>query len=193
MAKAKTKPKTNRTAPKKPAKVGRPTKFTPETRSKILLALGQGNTYEASALYGGVGYSIFREWMKRGEEETEGEFSEFFKAVKKAEAEAEIHSIARIRSAASGQRVLIAETVRVTPEGEQGTERNYQYAPPQWQADAWFLERRKPQDWARRERHDVSQTTVNIDWDTLTDDELQRIAAGEQPAAVLADRGKQTA
>lgn len=150
----KAKPKPKQAAPEKPAKVGRPTKFTPETRSKILLALGQGNTYEASALYGGVGYSIFREWMKRGEEEAEGDFSEFFKAVKKAEAEAEIHSIARIRSAASGQRVLIAETVRVTPTGEQVTERKYQFAPPQWQADAWFLERRKPQDWARRERHE---------------------------------------
>lgn len=167
---------------------GRPTKFTPETRQKILTALTNGNTYEASAQYGGIGYAIFRQWLKRGEEEAEGEFLEFLEAVKKAEAQAEVASIARIRSAASGQRVIKSETVRVTTDGEQITEREYQYVPPQWQADAWFLERRKPQDWARRERHEVSQTSVNINWDDLTENELERIASGESAASVLADR-----
>lgn len=180
--------------PAKPHKAGRgrPTKFTPETRQKILTALSNGNTYEASAQYGGVNKDTFREWIKQGEADaaagTASEFSEFSDAVKKAEAQAEVASIARIRSAASGQRVIKSETVRVTPDGEQITEREYQYAPPQWQADAWFLERRKPQDWARRERHEVSQTSVNINWDDLTENELERIAAGESAASVLADR-----
>lgn len=148
--------KSAKKTPAKPRKIGRgrPTKFTPETRQKILTALSNGNTYEASAQYGGVTYTLFREWIKQGEQETEGEFLEFLEAVKKAEAQAEVASIARIRSAASGQRVIKSETVRVTPDGEQITEREYQYVPPQWQADAWFLERRRPQDWARRERHE---------------------------------------
>ena len=39
-----------------------------------------------------------------------------------------------------------------------------------------------------RERYEVSQTSVNINWDDLTENELERIAAGESPAAVLASR-----
>lgn len=39
-----------------------------------------------------------------------------------------------------------------------------------------------------RERYEQTTTNLNIDWNDLTDDELARIAAGEQPARVLADR-----
>lgn len=129
MTKAKAKAK------KKPAKkrivraVGRPSKFTPEVRNRILTAIRNGNTYEASAHYGGVSYDTLREWIKRGQEETAGEFSEFFEAIKSAEAKAEVESVALIRQAAQ--------------EG-------------QWQAAAWFLERRKPSEWGRKDRHEVS-------------------------------------
>ena len=109
--------------------VGRPSKFTPEVRNRILTAIRNGNTYEASAHYGGVSYDTLREWIKRGQEETAGEFSEFFEAIKSAEAKAEVESVALIRQAAQ--------------EG-------------QWQAAAWFLERRKPSEWGRKDRHEVS-------------------------------------
>lgn len=39
-----------------------------------------------------------------------------------------------------------------------------------------------------RDRYEVAATNVNVNWEDLTDDELARIAAGEQPAKVLADR-----
>ena len=64
----------------------------------------------------------------RGEEDESGDFLEFVEAVKKAEAEAEVESVALIRrSAQDGQ----------------------------WQAAAWFLERRKPSDWGRKDRHEI--------------------------------------
>ena len=136
--------------------IGRPTKFTPDVRTRIIAAIRNGNTYEASANYGGICYSLLREWIVRGEQEHAGDFSDFVDAVKKAEAEAEVGSVARIRAAASGQRVLLSETERITPEGEKIIERKFQYAPPQWQADAWFLERRKPSDWGRKDRHEIT-------------------------------------
>ncbi len=139
--------------------VGRPTKFTENVRNRIIAAIRNGNTYEASASYGGVAYDTFREWIKRGQDEATGEFFEFSDAIKKAEAEAEVESVALIRrSAQDGQ----------------------------WQAAAWFLERRKPSDWGRRERHEV--TNLNINWDDLTENELERIAAGEDAATVIASR-----
>ena len=160
MAKKSVKPKV-KPKPRIVRAVGRPTKFTPDVRTRIISAIRNGNTYEASANYGGVSYDSFRGWLKRGEDDADGEFFEFFNAIKKAEAEAEIESVALIRrSAQDGQ----------------------------WQAAAWFLERRKPSDWGRRDRHEVAQTNLNINWDDLTENELERIAAGESPAAVLASR-----
>lgn len=108
---------------------GRPTKFTHDVRTRIIAAIRNGNTYEASANYGGISYDSLRGWLNRGEDEAEGEFFEFFNAIKKAEAEAEVESVALIRrSAQDGQ----------------------------WQAAAWFLERRKPSDWGRRDRHEIT-------------------------------------
>jgi len=156
-AKSKKKPAKHRT----PRTLGRPTKFTPDVRARIISAIRNGNTYDAAANYGGVTYSIYREWMKRGEDEGVGDFFDFFEAVKKAEAEAEVESVALIRRSAK--------------EG-------------QWQAAAWFLERRKPSEWGRRDRHEVSQTSLNINWDDLTENEMERIANGESPASVLASR-----
>lgn len=156
MTKAKAKSK------KTPAKkrivraVGRPSKFTPDVCNRILSAIRNGNTYEASANYGGVDYTTYRLWINRGEDEGEGEFFEFAEAVKRAASSAEVESVARIRAAGSGQRVLLSETERETPDGKKVIERKYQYAPPQWQADAWFLERRKPSEWGRKDRHELS-------------------------------------
>ena len=39
-----------------------------------------------------------------------------------------------------------------------------------------------------RERYEVAQTNLNINWDDLTENELERIAAGEDAATVLASR-----
>ena len=187
MAKKAVKPKV-KPKPRIVRAVGRPTKFTPDVRARIISAIRNGNTYDASANYGGISYSLLRQWIVQGEQDQSGEFLEFVEALKKAEAEAEVGSVARIRAAASGQRVLLSETERVTPTGETILERKYQYVPPQWQADAWFLERRKPSEWGRRDRHEVSQTSLNINWDDLTENEMERIANGESPASVLASR-----
>ena len=54
-------------------------------------------------------------------------YQEFRAAVEKAEADAEVRNVAIIQKA----------------------------APETWQAAAWWLERRRPQDWARTERLDL--------------------------------------
>lgn len=112
-----------------PRTLGRPTKFTPDVRARIISAIRNGNTYDASANYGGISYSLLRQWIVQGEQDQAGEFLEFVEALKRAEAEAEVESVALIRrSAQDGQ----------------------------WQAAAWFLERRKPSEWGRRDRHEIS-------------------------------------
>lgn len=39
-----------------------------------------------------------------------------------------------------------------------------------------------------RERYEVAQTNLNINWDDLSENELERIAAGEDAATVIASR-----
>lgn len=50
----------------------------------------------------------------------------------------------------------------------------------------FLLKSHKPERY--RERYEAVTTNVNIDWDDLTDDELAKIAAGEHPTTVLANR-----
>ena len=52
----------------------------------------------------------------------------------------------------------------------------------------FLLKAHKPDRY--RDRIETTATNLNVPWDDLTNDELARIAAGEQPARVLADRRK---
>lgn len=52
----------------------------------------------------------------------------------------------------------------------------------------FLLKAHKPEKY--QEKYQVAQTSLNINWDDLTEDELAAIAAGENPAAVLSRRGR---
>lgn len=101
--------------------MGRPSKLTPEAQQRIAQAIEVGATYELAAQYGGVHYDTFRRWMERGEQAKSGAYFEFYEAIKQAEGKAAIKWLALIDKAA-------AET---------------------WQAAAWKLERRYPEDYGR--------------------------------------------
>lgn len=101
--------------------MGRPSKLTPECQARIVQAIEVGATYELAAGYGGISYETFRRWMDAGEKAKSGIFRAFFEAIKSAESKAAIKWLALIDKAA-------ADT---------------------WQAAAWKLERRYPQDYGR--------------------------------------------
>lgn len=123
--------------------MGRPTKLTPDVKRRIVTAIKQGATYKLAAKYGGVHYDTFNEWMKQGEQDSEGEYSEFSDAVKKAEGEAAVKWLKVIDAA-----------------GKES-----------WQAMAWKLERRYPQEYGRQiQEHtgpeggpiQISEVIVNV-------------------------------
>ena len=128
---------------------GRPTKLTPATKRKIIHAIKLGATYEHASNYAGLAYNTFREWIKKGEAEDSGKYRDFYEAVKRAEGEA------------------VAEWLEVIKQA--GTDGN-------WQASAWRLERRYPQEYGRQQRHEVTgkdggAITINLTWgDNITDD-----------------------
>jgi hypothetical protein len=101
-----------------------------------------GNYVETSAAFCGISQVTLREWMKRGEREiqrletdseavpivSESKYVDFAYSIRKAQAESEARDVVLIGRAAQDQ----------------------------WQAAAWKLERRYPDRWGKRERHELT-------------------------------------
>jgi hypothetical protein len=104
----------------------RRTKLTERTKDDIVKALKAGNSRRDSALYAGISEQTFYSWMSRGRD-GEPLYAEFLEAVEKAEAQSVVRNVAIIQRAAE-------ET---------------------WQAAAWWLERKRPDDWGPRQRMDI--------------------------------------
>jgi hypothetical protein len=104
-------------------RTGRPSKLTPRVLKKLTETLRSGAYRETACLYAGIDYSTFRRWEIKGEGAKIGKFREFCEAIKKAEADAEVHDLELISKAAENQ----------------------------WQAAAWKLERKYPAKWGRRD------------------------------------------
>ena len=108
--------------------MGRPTKCTPEVIERIAQALRLGNYADTAASYGGIDERTYYRWLEQGESGEEP-YCQFCQAVKEASHVAEMRALGRIQQAADA-----------------GT----------WQAAAWFLERRTPGKWSRREKVEMT-------------------------------------
>jgi len=110
------------------AGVGRPSKFTPAVVDKLTTAIRQGATYDLASKFAGIDYETFRDWRKQGDEGV-AKYSAFSVAVKQAEGDATMKWLSHVEDAAEG-----------------GT----------WQAAAWKLERRYPESYSVKNRHEIS-------------------------------------
>ncbi len=119
--------------------MARPTKLTPEVTGRILTAIAGGNTRRTAAAYAGIAESTLFDWLERGRATTRGRFSEFSEAVTKAEADAVVASVGRIRQAATDN----------------------------WRAAAWWLEHRHPDDWGPHLEIDGGVTVLIREYDGI--------------------------
>jgi transposase len=118
------------------ARVGRPSKLTPERIASIADTLRAGNTRANAAAGAEIHISTFTAWMRMAEEEGAApELLAFSAAVKEAEREGEAELVAIIRGA----------------------------APRQWAAAAWLLERKHPESWSKKSRVEVSTDNTKAD------------------------------
>lgn len=108
-------------------KVGRPTALTPEIHNRVIAYIKAGGYVETAAAAAGVNKSTLYNWLKRGAKEDAGIYRDFSESVEKAMAEAEMIDVARINKAA-----------------QDGV----------WQAAAWRLERKHPDRWGKKEKHE---------------------------------------
>jgi len=81
--------------------MARPSKLTPETHAVIVESILHGATYKDAAEAAGVNYDTFNEWMRAGADGKAGKFSEFFGAIRKAEAQCRLNMTRVIQSAAA--------------------------------------------------------------------------------------------
>jgi transposase-like protein len=98
-------------------------KFTEENRAAILRYLEAGNTVETACRMVGIHRSQLYRWLQRGEEARPGTtFRRFYDDVQAAEARAEVRAM-----------TILQQGMRDDPK---------------WAA--WYLERRRPEQWGKR-------------------------------------------
>lgn len=114
---------------------GRPTKLTDEIQAQLYYLISEGNYFDTSCQIVGIDFGTFRNWLIRGEQEGKGPFFNFFKAIKKAEAEAEAKRVELILKAGG--------------------------AGGDWKANAWYLERKYPDRWGKVDRLEANVKNEN--------------------------------
>jgi hypothetical protein len=137
---------------------GRKTKLSPALQQAIITAVRSGVPYVQAALLADLPQATALEWRQRGEGRDPQRpctplYAQFAEALQKAEAQAEVTSLLRIRQAGEGGVVVYERTV-THPDGR--IEHEVKRTVPQWQSHAWLLERRWPERYARRLQADLS-------------------------------------
>lgn len=184
--------------------MGRPLKLTGERAKAICDSIATGLPRVQAARAAGIAEATLYNWMKAARVEgarlaeqgarkrkDSDVLLEFLEDIKNAEAEGERALLARIRLAGAGGNIITETRVKtsrlILPDGNdlgmQDVERVTitKELGPQWQADAWILERRWPQRWARRDR----VTNLNVEMGDLSNEQLERIATGEDLMDVI--------
>jgi hypothetical protein len=133
--------------------MGRPTKLTPDVQQRIVEALLSGLYAEDAVIIGGICEDTFYEWIKRGKTGEEP-FASFSEAVETAGVESSRQALTTVRA------------------GDMG-----------WQGSAWFLERRYPAKWGRRDPdHGVKTKLLEAELETVKA-KLELLKAGHDPDA----------
>lgn len=138
---------------------GRPTKLTGKKQKQLCDILAQGNTVTCAVAAVNLSTGTFYNWLRRGEkaadiiesgekiEPGEERYLAFLHAIKSAEIEAEQRCIITIMAASREH----------------------------WQAAAWWLERRRPESYARRDRLNVSAVSITGSMSDIPPEQEERI------------------
>ena len=108
---------------------GQPTKLTPAVAESILKTVRMTGSFEDACRVAGIGERTFYRWKSEGQRQVDGEYWQFWQAVKKAQASRRV-----------------------------GFERKLlKHGKEHWQAIAWLAERTEPSRYALKVRVQVEQ------------------------------------
>ena len=103
--------------------MARPCKLTPEIQSRIGDNVALGLTYSLAAEVAGITYKTFNLWMNKGKNSKSGEYFEFYKFIRKCNADAAKKFLEHLNEAAKAGDTLVC---------------------------LWIIERRFSEDFSRR-------------------------------------------
>ncbi|AKN68784.1 hypothetical protein QR97_02275 [Streptomyces sp. PBH53] len=144
-------------------RVGRPRLLSEEVEARIVAASRSGIAVELAAEAAGISSATYRRWMARGRAEAaareegqkpnhdEDQFVELYEKVRTARAMAAARAMANIRRVAEGG-IVTRVTTRKFRDPETGQiveEVTEDRTPPDWRADAWYLERQHRQHYGK--------------------------------------------
>lgn len=146
---------------------GRKSKLTPDLMTEFVKLLSEGNYIDTVCHAVGISPPTYYNWRSRGQAVSSGIYREFYERTEQATAKAEGAYLGVIKDAAKS-----------------GT----------WQAAAWYLERRYPERWGRRDYRDITsggKPLQKLDLSKLSNDELETIeklfSVNGQPAKLAVD------
>jgi transposase-like protein len=123
--------------------------LTPEVKTRIVNVLKGGGTEASAYTAAGVSSSTYYRWLQKGRQSRRGRYRELWEEIRRAEQDAVIRNVTIVQKAAMGGDV-IEQTTTIKPDGTRVIREKK--SQPQWQAATWWLERKYPGEWSRRER-----------------------------------------
>jgi len=142
--------------------MARPSKLTPKIQQIIGDNVALGLTYSLASEAVGITYKTFNSWMKRGKTEKSGKYYQFYRYIQKRNAE--------------GAKILLEHLKGAADEGN-------------CQVCMWILERRFPEDFARRQYRKTNIVSENLnvvvdiainDADDIRAKILEKVAFGRE-------------
>ena len=120
--------------------MGRPTKLTEDLLEELCQHLEDGNAIATACDLVGISERVYHKWQARGKEEVERVAEDGRRRVRKDERRYVqfVQATTRARAAAVQKRV---SNIRDA-------------ASEDWRASAWLLERMKPEEWGKTQKHE---------------------------------------
>ena len=131
----------------------------PKVADKMIEMLSRGIPPNTVCRYAGIRYQSFRRWLEVGAERTNPIYTEFLDRVAKAEALAEIALLDQMEA----------------------------HHDDDWKSIAWKLERRFPENWARRDKHEISGELIVNKKEKLAEQVVDNPEALELARKILED------
>lgn len=157
---------------------GRHSKLTPELQAVIIESLSKHNYVSTSCQLAGISDTTFYHWLELANKYKEyltnprnldkdykiaegKRYSDFQDAVSQAQAGSESQLLGRIDEAGSVSTMIEQRTINHTlKDGSTKTETLERWKPPDWQANAWILERTRWEKFGQHSSLDIHQAGV---------------------------------
>ena len=142
---------------KLPAKLprGRPTKLTQPVADRIAEGVGLGMTFKNAAMAGGIHEKTLESWRARGAREADSNsiYARFIGQLARAAEKAAIDYLGAIRRSIMESPVKVREHIKKDESGKVIlTEIHRETLPPDIKGAMWWLERRFPEQFGRRDQ-----------------------------------------